>query len=236
MGYILLEGGAEFGGSMAIPDRRALELAGGLDVRISIIPTAAAPDNNHERAGHSGMLWFQSLGATNVVVLPLIDNVSAKDPTLVAVLRRSQVIYMLGGFPHYLGQTLLESAAWQAMLTAYEEGAIIGGSSAGAMVLCEYYYNPATKKILEGLGLLPGACTIPHHNTFGKSWVERLKRLLPETVLIGIDEETGMLNDGPHGMWQLYGKGDVTLYKGNLTERCTSGKPFDLYSVINNCT
>jgi cyanophycinase len=182
------------------------------------------------------MLWFQSLGATNVVVLPLIDNVSAKDPTLVAVLRRSQVIYMLGGFPHYLGQTLLESAAWQAMLTAYEEGAIIGGSSAGAMVLCEYYYNPATEKILEGLGLLPGACTIPHHNTFGKSWVERLKRLLPETVLIGIDEETGMLNDGPHGMWQLYGKGDVTLYKGNLTERCTSGKPFDLYSVIKNCT
>jgi hypothetical protein len=41
VGYILLEGGAEFGGSMAIPDRRALELAGGLDVRISIIPNSS---------------------------------------------------------------------------------------------------------------------------------------------------------------------------------------------------
>ena len=29
MGFILLEGGAEFGGEMATPDRRALELAGG---------------------------------------------------------------------------------------------------------------------------------------------------------------------------------------------------------------
>ena len=229
VGYILLEGGAEFGGSMAIPDRRALELAGGLDVRISIIPTAAAPDNNHERAGHNGMRWFQSLGATNVVVLPLIDNVSANDPTLVAVLRRSQVIYMLGGFPHYLGQTLLESAAWQAMSAAYEEGAIIGGSSAGAMVLCEYYYNPTTEKILEGLGLLPGACIIPHHNTFGKSWAERLKRLLPETVLIGIDEETGMLNDGPQGQWQVYGKGSVTLYRGDQSVSYRAGEPFAVY-------
>jgi cyanophycinase len=178
------------------------------------------------------MRWFQSLGATDVVALPLIDSESANDPRLVAALRRSQVIYILGGFPHYLGQTLLESAAWQAMLSAYEKGAIIGGSSAGAMVLCEYYYNPTTEKVHEGLGLLPGACILPHHNTSGKSWAERLKRLLPDTVLIGIDEETGMLNDGPHGMWQIYGKGNITLYKGNLTECVTSGRPFDLYKVL----
>jgi len=29
MGYILLEGGAEFGGMMKAPDQRAIELAGG---------------------------------------------------------------------------------------------------------------------------------------------------------------------------------------------------------------
>jgi cyanophycinase len=228
VGYILLEGGAEFGGDMAIPDRRALELAGGLDVRISIIPAAAAPDNNHQRAGRNGMRWFQSLGATNVLVLPLIDKASANDPKVVAALPRSQVVYMLGGFPHYLGQTLSESAAWQAMLAAHEAGGIIAGSSAGAMVLCEYYYNPAAEEVVEGLGLIPGACIIPHHDTFGKTWVNRLTQLLPKTALIGIDEQTGMLNDGPHGMWQLYGKGEVTLYKGKLTERCPSGTPFDI--------
>ena len=43
MGYILLEGGAEFGGEMALPDRQALALAGGPDTRLSIIPAAAAP-------------------------------------------------------------------------------------------------------------------------------------------------------------------------------------------------
>ena len=40
MGYILLEGGAEFGGQMEVPDRRALALAGGSGVRVSIIPAA----------------------------------------------------------------------------------------------------------------------------------------------------------------------------------------------------
>ena len=65
MGYIVLEGGAEFGGEMAAPDRRALELAGGLDVPVSIIPTAAAPDNNHQRAGENGKRWFQSLGKSS---------------------------------------------------------------------------------------------------------------------------------------------------------------------------
>ena len=51
MGYLLLEGGAEFGGRMRDPDLKAIELAGGFDASIRIIPTAAAPDNNHQRAG-----------------------------------------------------------------------------------------------------------------------------------------------------------------------------------------
>ena len=33
-GHILLAGGAEFGGRMAEPDLRAIELAGGVDARI----------------------------------------------------------------------------------------------------------------------------------------------------------------------------------------------------------
>src|SRR5215207_4912102 len=108
-GHILLAGGAEFGGRMAELDLRTIELAGGFDVQISIIPTAAAPDHNHERAGRNGVRWFESLGARNVAALPLIDRASADDPAIIAALHKSQLIYLLGGFPHYLGQTLLGS-------------------------------------------------------------------------------------------------------------------------------
>jgi len=106
MGYILLAGGAEFNGHMAAPDLRAIELAGGLDARISIIPAAAAPDDNHQRAGQNGVTWFKQLGAADASAVPLLDRATADDPTVIEALMRSGVIYLLGGFPRHLEQSL----------------------------------------------------------------------------------------------------------------------------------
>jgi cyanophycinase len=225
---MLLAGGAEFGGRMADPDLRAIELAGGVDTRISIIPTAAAPDHNHERAGRNGVRWFESLGARNVAALPLIDRTSADSPAIVAALCDSRLFYLLGGFPHYLGQTLRGSASWHAIAAAQHAGAIVAGSSAGAMVLCQHYYNPESSQVLEGLGMLPNACVLPHHNTFGKGWAARLAALLPESVLLGIDERTAMLDDGEGGAWRVYGQGAVTLYQHGQVIVHTSGAAFEL--------
>ncbi len=125
MGYFLLEGGAEFGGGMREPDLKAMELAGGLDAPIRIIPTAAAPDNNHQRAGNNGVRWFQRLGAKDVISIPLIDKASASDENIAQSLRDAKLIYMLGGFTHYLGQTLKDSLAWKAALDAHNGAAVI---------------------------------------------------------------------------------------------------------------
>jgi len=225
-GYILLEGGAEFGGQMADPDRRAIALAGGPDAPISIIPTAAAPDNNHRRAGENGRRWFESLGATRVTVLPLIDAESAADPTIVERLRQARLIYLLGGFPHHLEQTLADSTAWTAAIAAYDNGAVLAGSSAGAMVLCDHYFNPSAGEVVAGLGLVPNACVLPHHNTFGQDWAERLRALLPQAVLLGIDERTGLVNDGPDGAWTVYGQGAVTVYWGDEVMVYEGGEGF----------
>src|ERR1051325_5437236 len=116
MGYLLLEGGAEFGGQMREPDLKAIELGGGLHSPIRIIPTAAAPDHNHQRAGNNGVRWFQSLGATDVASIPLIDKPSANNEDIAQSLRDAKLIYMLGGFTHYLGQPLKDSLAWRAAL------------------------------------------------------------------------------------------------------------------------
>jgi cyanophycinase len=228
MGYILLEGGAEFGGEMEAPDRRAIELAGGANVPIGIIPAAAAPANDHLNAGENGVNWFRSLGANDVTALPLIDRKSADGPDVVEALRSEKLIYMLGGSPQHLEQTLAESASWKAMLLAYEEGAVIGGSSAGAMVLGSHYYDPFREEVLPGLGLVSGCCVLPHHNTFGQNWASLLAHLLPDTILIGIDERTGMLDDGPDGRWQVYGQGEVTLYRREEIARIGPGRPFGL--------
>lgn len=226
MGYLLLEGGAEFGGAMREPDLRAIQLAGGANASIRILPTAAAPDNNHVRAGNNGVRWFQNLGARDVESLPLIDKSSASDPKIAQSLRSARLIYLLGGFTHYLGQTLSGSKAWQAALEAYQNGAVIAGSSAGAMVLCEHYYDPGRGAVERGLNLVPNACVLPHHNTFGKNWAGVLKASLPGVVLLGIDEYTGMLTEA--GEWIVYGGGGVTVYRGDEVKSYTSGKDFRL--------
>lgn len=228
MGYLLLEGGAEFGGRMRDPDLRAIELAGGFDASICIIPTAAALDQNHQRAGNNGIRWFQSLGAKDVVSLPLIDKASANDERIARSLREAKLIYLLGGFTHYLGQTLKDSLAWVAVLDAYRNGAVIAGSSAGAMVMCQFYYDPGTGRVQEGLNLVPSSLVLPHHETFGENWSARLLEHIPEVTLIGIDEQTGMIDDGENHSWTVHGRGAVTLYCDGAVEVYNAGNAFSV--------
>jgi cyanophycinase len=213
VGFVLLEGGNEFKAGMSTADKRAIAASGGRAASIRIIPAAAAPDNNDLRAGANGVDWFRSLGATDVRSLPVIDRATADRPDHAGELETARFIFILGGFTRYLAETLADSRTWEAMKTAHRTGAVIGGSSAGAMVLCESYFDPISETVLQGLNLLAGVCVLPHHDTFGKSWARPLGKLLPGTILIGIDEETGMLNDGPAGEWTVYGKGAVTVYK-----------------------
>ncbi|HEY0756556.1 MAG TPA: Type 1 glutamine amidotransferase-like domain-containing protein [Ktedonobacteraceae bacterium] len=229
-GYLLLEGGAEFGGQMELADRRALELAGGLNAPVRILPTAAAPDQNHQRAGNNGVRWFRALGASDVAAVPVIDRASAADAALATELGRARLIYLLGGFTGYLGETLKDSLCWQAALEAYVNGALLAGSSAGAMVLCQYYFNPEKGQVVQGLNLLPNTCVLPHHNTFGRRWAERLSVLMPAVVLLGIDERTGMLDDGNGSRkcsWRVYGQGNVTIYRHGQPVVYAAGEQFE---------
>jgi len=228
MGYLLLEGGAEFGGRMRDPDLKAIELAGGFDAPIRIIPTAATPDHNHQRAGNNGIRWFQSLGAKDVLSVPLLSKIRADDKNIAQTLRAAKLIYLLGGFTHYLGQTLKDSLAWQAAVEAYQDGAVIAGSSAGAMVMCQFYYDPSGGRVHEGLNLVPNSLVLPHHNTFGKNWAPSLLKKIPDVTLIGIDERTGLLNNGKNETWNIYGAGGVTLYRNDASETYSAGDTFSV--------
>ena len=162
MGYLLLEGGAEFCGRMIEADSRALALAGGEDAAVDIIPAAAAPDNNHHRAGQNGVEWFRRIGARNVVSRLLIDKASAQKPEL------AQTVGLLddwslcsADFPLIWRSRWREPPAGTASCSVYLRGGVIGGSSAGAMVTCRKFYDPFTQKLAAGLNLMPGICYYP---------------------------------------------------------------------------
>lgn len=227
-GYLLLAGGAEFGGQMAAPDRHAIAAAGGPNAPVAVIPAAAAPDNNATRAGQNAVRWFQGLGALQVESLPLIDRASADDPAIADRLQHARLIYLLGGFPAHLADSLRGSRSWQMVLQAFASGAVIAGSSAGAMVLCSDYFDPASHGVNSGLGLLANTCVIPHHETSGQQWVPLLKHNLPGRLLMGIDEETAALTGSSQDQWQVYGKGRITLYHDNQVAVFASGQSFCL--------
>jgi cyanophycinase len=78
------------------------------------------------------------------------------------------------------------------------------------------------------MGVLPNCCVLPHHNAFGRQWAPRLQKDLPRATLIGIDEETGMINDGPNGEWSVHGQGAVTIYQEGQQARYAAGNVFKL--------
>ena len=102
--------------------------------------------------------------------------------------------------------------------------------------MCQYYFDPGKRRVVDGLALLLNTCVLPHHNTFGKGWAQQLASLLPGVVLIGIDERTGMLDDGEEGRkvgWQVYGQGSVSIYRNGLPTLFKTGEHFlDDFRVI----
>ena len=87
------------------------------------------------------------------------------------------------------------------------------------MVLCDFYHDPATARLHQGLGLVRGVCVLPHHESFGKDWAPLIRKNSARIIMVGIDEQTGLINDAEPHHWRVYGKGKVTLYENNSSRQ-----------------
>ncbi|HEX2910348.1 MAG TPA: cyanophycinase [Chloroflexia bacterium] len=223
-GLIVLAGGGEFEKGYETADRFALEQAGGPEAPVVIVPTAGGADGGIPMASRNGVNWFRQLGGRNVEALPLATRQDANKSEIVQQLEKARLVYMAGGSPAYLLEALKGSAAWEAMQEALNSGAIVGGSSAGAMVLAQYMYNPSTGEVIPALGLLPNTLFIPHFNTFGRKWVDKIQAALPDVLIIGVDEKVAIIGRGND--WQVYGRGWITLYRKGKPAKYQGGQPF----------
>ena len=229
MGHILLEGGSEFEGWMGRSGPVGPKAGRGPGCHSEHHPNGSRTGQQQCNAPAAGAVaWFRELGATNVSVLPLIDNASADDPNIAADLEDSALIFILGGFPGYLARVLTGSRAWQAIEKAHEKGAVIAGSSAGAMVLCQHFFDPKTNQIQPGLDMFQGICVLPHHNAFGASWAPKLAPKLPHTTLMALMSRPRVIFSSLTNQWRVSGKGVVTLYRQGWQGSYSVGKTFSL--------
>jgi cyanophycinase len=206
-GLIVLMGGNEFRPDCESLDRSLLARIG-TNPRVIILPTAAARENP-ELAAENGIRHFSRLAAIAEAAM-IVDSATARDGKWLGLIQNADLIYLAGGDPVHLLDTLRDSPAWEAILGTWMSGRTLTGSSAGAMVLGGQMWAPG-QGWRRGLGLLPQLAILPHHARLAKAWkVKSMLTSIPHgTTLVGIDEATALV--GPP--WEVVGQGTVAVYE-----------------------
>jgi cyanophycinase len=157
----------------------------------------------------------------------VVNSATAQAGKWLALIQNADLVYLAGGDPVHLLETLRNSPAWKTALEVWKNGRTLAGSSAGAMVLGGRMWAPG-RGWREGLGLLPGIAVVPHHSRLAEVWKAKdMLASLPEKVtLVGIDEATALV--GPP--WEALGMGKVVIYGSDKTTVFTQGQPVNLAS------
>jgi len=118
---------------------------------------------------------------------------------------------------------LRDSLLLKSIMSAVEDGAVLAGSSAGAMVFGALMRRPRLGQWVKGLGLTPGVAVLPHHERSDPAETsQQLQSQVPSDItVLGIDARTGCL--GRPGSWRVVGSGKVTMYQGDKWAVFNSG-------------
>lgn len=189
--------------------------------RVVCLPTAAGKEGP-ERINYwscLGVDHFTGLNAT-VDALPVIDRASANDRDFATTIASANVVYLSGGKPNYLYDTLKGSLAWEAVLSVLDKGGLLAGCSAGAMVLGEKFFGfPGLK---TGFNFLPGVTVIPHFDEIPAYVIKSVKALArKDLTVLGIEGNTALVCSGEH--YEVLGRGGVVVWDRSGKTRYTCG-------------
>ncbi len=220
-GEIALVGGEEFRSGCEAMDREIIRASGQDPSRVLIIPTAAV--TGPAKAANDGVTHFGSLGA-DADQLMVLDKSQADDTSFIGPIDTAGVVYFTGGSPEHLLATLKDSLLLKSILAALDRGAVLAGSSAGAMVMGSLMRSPGGGEWVEALGIVPGVTVFPHHERSNPANTLRElgDRVPADLTVLGIDARTGCL--GRPGSWRVVGAGKVTVYRGGKWQVYGSGE------------
>jgi cyanophycinase len=219
-GPLALVGGAEWTEGCTF-DQQLWETAGRPEVLI--LPTAAAYEHP-QRSVDAAASWFATFGA-HVRGLMVLNRRDALQPEVASDVKSARFVYIGGGSPMHLRSVWKDTPLWGALVEAWHGGAVVAGSSAGAMVLCDPMVDPRGGALTLGLGLLKNLAVLPHYDTWSEEKAHRTVQLATGHLRIAaVDERTALIRE-PDGGWRQTGAGEVTVY--------VDGRPAGLQSLTN---
>ena len=217
-GLIALVGGDEFRPGCESMDEQILAATGVSSPKVLLVPTAAA-QSNPQMAAANGVNYFNGLGG-NAEPLMVLNSEDADNTALVSSVDDADMIYLSGGNPSYLLDALTDSVLLEKIRKALDRGAIVAGSSAGAMVMGTWM---RFREWRQALGLSGDVVTLPHHERADPKTVsEELSGAMPEGITgLGVDAMSGCI--GTPGEWRVVGDGNVTVYTQGGWTRYSNG-------------
>jgi cyanophycinase len=218
-GWIVPIGGAENKENDRHILERFVEVSGGPDADIVVIPTAS---RLHETGPRYERL-FGDLGAARVTTMDFDTRRDCQEPSRLQRLEQASGIFFTGGNQLRLSTLLGGTPVAKLVRLRNAAGVTVGGTSAGASILSEHMIAfgdegsaviSGSVRLAPGLGLTNRFIIDQHFRQR-----DRLGRLLtalaynPFAVGIGLDEDTAAFI-APDETVEVIGSGGVTIVDG----------------------
>jgi len=196
--------------------RKFVELAGGKDAPIVVIPTASEDPESPSFY----LNLFLKIGCTNASLLDIKTRADAQRSDFAAKAAAARGVFFGGGDQVRLTDAILGTPVGDAVAKAYDEGAVVGGTSAGTacqsgpMITGEGDFAVVRAGAVEmkrGFGFFRGVIVDQHFVVR-----QRFNRLLSVVIEnkdllgVGVDEDTAVWVR-PDGTFQVLGGRSVLV-------------------------
>lgn len=223
-GTLALVGAGEYLSAMDAVDRWLLARLPA-NAHVVCLPTAAGTEGDARIRYWMdlGVAHFRRLGV-RAEALPIADREAAEDEDHAARIRHAQFVYLSGGKPDYLYDTLAGTAVLTAILDVLDGGGVVAGCSAGAMIWGEQFRSlRGAIDWRPGFGRVVGGVVIPHFDELpGGTPIAAWQSLPTGLSLLGIDRNTALvLADGKA---VAIGSGAVSVWNALRRERYVHGQ------------
>ena len=209
-GSLVIVGG---GGLTDQITQRFIELAGGVEAPIVVLPTANPQIDLNEGK------FLERAGAKNVTLLTARTWAEVESPETAARLKQARGLWFGGGRQWRFVDAYEHTQAVALFHEVLQRGGVIGGSSAGATIQGDYLVrgSPLGNTDMMALGyqrgfaFLPGTAIDQHfrqRNRFAD--LAKVIDRHPQLLGIGLDEATALVVTGEVG--EILGRGEAHFY------------------------
>ena len=241
-GWLVIDGGQE--PLLPAIAKRFVTLAGGPEANVVLIPTAMHGRGNDNALPMSEVeAYKKALGAKSITVLNTRDPAVANSEAFVAPVRKATGVWFAGGSESNIVTTYVGTRVQKELEAVLARGGVVGGSSAGAIVLGAIALIPP-KRSPSGFvpednrtfGFVHNVFIIPH--VLQMNWENRMAEgMAAYRGLLGIGVDAGAAVVVHGNQCEVIGDSKVLLPNGSGAdgkgyEVLTAGARFDLAQAM----